>query len=188
MRRDRGCLTTIEHKGDASWDASLFRLGFLLLTRHPERALTQSNHIIALCPPGSSQEPGHLLSDETYRGDGLDAAFKQALSEHAGEGIHTIYASMNGENYWAKEFGVAYLRNKPLPRATVVFPRISKRCVRELNVSCDRKKYLHGIRRGQWHQARGALCGCLGQGAEKWATRKYQKDNSAGWPIRSTTK
>jgi 3-oxoacyl-[acyl-carrier-protein] synthase-1 len=78
-----------------------------------------------------------LLSDETYRGDGLDAAFKQALSEHAGEGIHTIYASMNGENYWAKEFGVAYLRNKPLPRATVVFPRISKRCVRELNVSCD---------------------------------------------------
>jgi len=86
--------------------------GFLLLTRHPERALAQDGHIIGLSRPGNSQEHGHLFSKDTYRGDGLDLAFKQALSAHTGEGIHTLYASMNGENHWAKEYGVAYTRNK----------------------------------------------------------------------------
>ncbi len=52
-------------------------------------------------------------SDEPYRGDGLDQAFKKALINHAQPNIHTIYSSMNGENHWAKEYGVAYIRNKP---------------------------------------------------------------------------
>jgi 3-oxoacyl-[acyl-carrier-protein] synthase-1 len=86
--------------------------GFLLLTRHPERAMTQDGHIIAIARPGVSQEPGHLFSDQTYRGDGLDQAFKQALSDHTGDGIHTVYSSMNGEHHWAKEYGVAYTRNQ----------------------------------------------------------------------------
>ena len=85
--------------------------GFLLLTGHPEKAMTQGGHVIALSQPGSSQEPGHLYSEETYRGDGLDLAFKQALSDHTGNDIKAIYSSMNGESHWAKEYGVAFIRN-----------------------------------------------------------------------------
>ena len=86
--------------------------GFLLLTRHPQKAMVREDHIIAISPPGLSQEPGHLYSDEPYRGDGLDQAFKQALNGYAGTGIKTIYSSMNGEHHWAKEYGVAYIRNQ----------------------------------------------------------------------------
>ena len=119
---------------DSHWDSSRFReldkagrllapsskdgfapgegAGFLLLTRHLERAVVRDKHIVALCQPGSSQEPGHLYSEKPYRGDGLDQAFKKALIDYRGIAIRTIYASMNGENHWAKEYGVAYTRNQ----------------------------------------------------------------------------
>ena len=86
--------------------------GFLLLTKNSEQAVSHNGYIVGLSQPGNSQEPGHYYSDQPYRGDGLDQAFKQALSGYKGNGIHTIYASMNGENYWAKEYGVATMRNK----------------------------------------------------------------------------
>ena len=86
--------------------------GFLLLTRHPGLAMVRNGDIIALNTPGVTEEPGHLHSDETYRGDGLDQAFKKALNNHPQPNIHSIYSSMNGENHWAKEYGVAYIRNK----------------------------------------------------------------------------
>lgn len=86
--------------------------GFLLLTRKPELALARHGHIIALNPPGIAEEPGHLGSDEPYRGDGLDQAFKKALSNYPQPNIHSIFSSMNGENHWAKEYGVAYARNR----------------------------------------------------------------------------
>jgi 3-oxoacyl-[acyl-carrier-protein] synthase-1 len=62
---------------------------------------------------GVGLEPGHLASEEPYRGDGLAAAFTAAL-EAAGElpPIGCVYSSFNGERYWAKEFGVAMLRNR----------------------------------------------------------------------------
>lgn len=87
---------------------------FLLLTRQPQYALNQNNHIIALHPPGISEEPGHITAsaDKIYRGDGLDQAFKGALKDHSGADIQRTYSSMNGEHYWAKEFGVALLRNQ----------------------------------------------------------------------------
>lgn len=86
--------------------------GFLLLTRHRDRAMSRVNHIIGLCHPGRGDEPGHFSSEEAYRGDGLDEAFKKALYDYSGDGIHAIYSSLNGENFWAKEYGVATLRNK----------------------------------------------------------------------------
>jgi len=90
--------------------------GFLLLTQHPGLAQVKNGHIIAIHPPGVTEELGHLHSKETYRGDGLDQAFKKALKKIPGNpahsNIHSIYSSMNGENHWAKEYGVAYLRNK----------------------------------------------------------------------------
>ena len=84
----------------------------LLLTRHLELADKRDGVAIALHKPGMADEEGHLFSDKPYRGDGLDKAFKLALKDQPAHSIHTIYSSMNGENYWAKEYGVAYLRSK----------------------------------------------------------------------------
>lgn len=85
--------------------------GFLVLTRQPQLALAYEANIIALNPVGLGQEPGHFYSDDPCLGDGLSQAFQQALSVYQGPEIDTIYSSMNGENYWAKEFGVACMRN-----------------------------------------------------------------------------
>lgn len=85
--------------------------GFILLTRNPNQALMRDEHIIAISQPGIAEEPGHLFSDEPYLGDGLDKAFKQALKDYTGPAIETVYSSMNGEQHWAKENGVAMMRN-----------------------------------------------------------------------------
>ncbi len=86
---------------------------FILLTRHPACALCRHGQIIALSPPGIANEPGHLFSDEPCKGEGLDKAFKKALKGYTGGAISTVYSSMNGEHYWAKEYGVAMIRNAP---------------------------------------------------------------------------
>ena len=85
--------------------------GFLVVTRRPQLALQQQGSIIALNSIGLGQEPGHLYSDAPCLGDGLSQAFRQALAACQGPRIETIYSSMNGENFWAKEYGVACLRN-----------------------------------------------------------------------------
>ncbi len=87
---------------------------FLLLTRHPELAQVRNGHIVALNRPGIADEPGHLGSKEIYRGDGLDQAFKKALYGLSEKSIQCIFSSMNGENHWAKEYGVAFLRNRKI--------------------------------------------------------------------------
>ena len=85
---------------------------FLLLTPHLELAQQRNGQVIALCAPGITDEPGHLFSEEPNRGDGLDKAFKKALINQPEKSIHSIYSSMNGEQHWAKEFGVAQIRNR----------------------------------------------------------------------------
>jgi len=85
---------------------------FLLLTPYPNLAIQRNDHIVALNPPGIADEVGHLHSDDPYRGEGLDQAFKQALKNQPHPNIHSIYSSMNGESHWAKEYGVAFIRNK----------------------------------------------------------------------------
>lgn len=106
---DMGRLLTV---GSADSFAPGEAASFLLLTRHPELAQVRNGQIIALHQPGIAEEPGHLFSKETYHGDGLDQAVKKALIQQSGQSIHSIYSSMNGESHWAKEYGVAYLRNK----------------------------------------------------------------------------
>lgn len=86
--------------------------GFVLLTHNINKALIKNNSIMSLASVGSSHETGHINSKEPYRGEGLDKAFKEALKNYHGTGIDAVYSSMNGENFWAKEYGVAMLRNK----------------------------------------------------------------------------
>lgn len=88
--------------------------GFLLMTKDPRKAMEKNGHIIAMNPPGLGQERGNIASDgsKPYQGDGLDGAFKKVLESYQGEKINTVYSSMNGEAYWAKEYGVSMTRNK----------------------------------------------------------------------------
>lgn len=92
---------------------------FLLLTKHPEFALTSNGCAVAILQPGIGQEAGHYYSERPYHGDGLDQAFKKAFNGYSGKGIDMIYSSMNGEHYWAKEHGVAMMRNKQFIQDTV---------------------------------------------------------------------
>jgi len=86
--------------------------GFVLLTRNPAFALRSATHLPSLLVPGVANEPGHLFSDKPYRGEGLDLAFKRALSAYSGHiKIKDTHSSMNGEHFWAKEYGVAMIRN-----------------------------------------------------------------------------
>ncbi|MFK5891689.1 MAG: hypothetical protein QM504_00540 [Pseudomonadota bacterium] len=85
--------------------------GYILLTKHTQAALKIENKIVSLGSPGVAQEPGHLKSEEVYMGDGLDNSFKNALVTN-NLLITRVYSSMNGESYWAKENGVAMMRNK----------------------------------------------------------------------------
>lgn len=58
-------------------------------------------------------EAGHLYADEPYRGDGLAMTLSQLTSSAApGQPIVEVYSSMNGESHWAKEWGVAFIRNR----------------------------------------------------------------------------
>ncbi len=58
-------------------------------------------------------EEGHLKSDAAYNGDGLATCvtelFEQVSSNSA---VNQIYTSMNGEDYWLKEWQTTYIRNK----------------------------------------------------------------------------
>jgi 3-oxoacyl-[acyl-carrier-protein] synthase-1 len=64
-----------------------------------------------LSPPATGFEEGHLYSKEPYRGDGLAAVFEKLFQGNAFKGtVQEVYSSMNGENHWAKEWGVAFLR------------------------------------------------------------------------------
>lgn len=84
---------------------------FILLTRH-NVALQQNNHkTVGLYEAGLDMEKGYRGSAEVYRGDGLAGAFSAALANaHAGK-IKTLCSSMNGEHFFAKEHGVALIRN-----------------------------------------------------------------------------
>ncbi|VAW72845.1 hypothetical protein MNBD_GAMMA10-2460 [hydrothermal vent metagenome] len=87
--------------------------GFLLLTNDINKAMKENKGVISLSPPGVAMEEGHMYSKEPYRGDGLAQAFRKALDgRDPGKKIGRIYSTMNGEKYWAKEYGVATLRAK----------------------------------------------------------------------------
>jgi len=58
------------------------------------------------------QEPGHLYSDEPYLGEGLAGVVTNAIAAaQLPAQIASVFCSFNGERYWAREFGVARIRN-----------------------------------------------------------------------------
>ena len=87
--------------------------GFVLIA---SAAVAKSLDLRPLAVPSgvvSGSEPGHLACEEPYRGDGLATATAQLLTAaRLSSPITEVWSSMNGESYWAKEWGVAFLRNR----------------------------------------------------------------------------
>ena len=94
---------------------------FLLLAspqtaeKHALRSLGQ------LCQPALASEPGHRYSQSPYKGDGLSQAMTSALAALKGEKVNTVFSTMNGENFHAKEWGVANIRNQSSFAEKLVF-------------------------------------------------------------------
>lgn len=88
--------------------------GFLLLTGIEKATNRKLAPPLALLTPVSSGfEEGHLYSEQPYKGDGLATALSELFAESGiAEPISEVYSAMNGENHWAKEWGVAFMRNK----------------------------------------------------------------------------
>lgn len=63
---------------------------------------------------GTGREPGHRYSQEPYRGEGLAEAFQALFASRPASAprVGCVYTGLNGESFWAKEWGVAFLRAK----------------------------------------------------------------------------
>jgi 3-oxoacyl-[acyl-carrier-protein] synthase-1 len=88
--------------------------GFLLLGSPDKSSDLGIEPIAKIQAVDIGHEGGHYYSEEVYRGDGLAEAFQATFSYYDGSTgkIRTVYAGLNGENFGAKEWGVAYMRSK----------------------------------------------------------------------------
>ncbi len=86
--------------------------GFLLLVSERVVSKLPRKPEAVLYQPGLANEPGHRYSSKPYLGEGLSKAFKAAIENAGSPPIEKIYASLNGESFGAKEFGIACLRNQ----------------------------------------------------------------------------
>lgn len=117
--RDTYVLGTLDLQGRVKSTANLDGFipgegaGFVLLAARSAAEAAGVGFGVAVSATAEAFEPGHMYSDQPYRGDGL----AQALALLAGQGLGPageVFSSMNGESHWAKEWGVAYLRNRGL--------------------------------------------------------------------------
>ncbi|MCO8121109.1 hypothetical protein NHH03_05115 [Stieleria sp. TO1_6] len=87
--------------------------GFVLMTRSETASQWGLPVLATIEGCGAGSEPGHFYSEKPYLGDGLTDAFRNCLSAtDESRLVDCVYASFNGERYWAKEFSVAMLRHK----------------------------------------------------------------------------
>jgi 3-oxoacyl-[acyl-carrier-protein] synthase-1 len=71
---------------------------------------------------GTAQDAGHRYSDEPSLGVGLSHALNDALQKSAALPVlRTCFAGLNGENFGAKEWGVAQLRHHALFDPALIF-------------------------------------------------------------------
>lgn len=86
---------------------------FLLLMRADTAAREGREVLTYVDEAASADEPGHRYSEEPYRGEGLDLAFRRAFTAMSSLGpVRTVYAGFNGEHFPSKEWGVAHLRHR----------------------------------------------------------------------------
>ncbi|WNG49770.1 hypothetical protein F0U60_40885 [Archangium minus] len=87
---------------------------FLLLRLASQGRVSPIAPIARISSLGLGVEPGHLYSEQPYLGDGLADAFREVFNSLPPDAprVRSVYAGLNGERFWAKEWGVAYLRNR----------------------------------------------------------------------------
>lgn len=85
---------------------------FLLLASSQAVEKNSLRPLAQICQPALASEPGHRYSKSPYKGEGLSQAVTTALSTLKGEKVNTVFSTMNGENFHAKEWGVANIRNQ----------------------------------------------------------------------------
>ncbi len=86
---------------------------FLLLGSREAAEAAGLTPLAAVSPVAEGFEEGHLYADEPYRGDGLAGTIETLLEQVELESpIREVYSSMNGESHWAREWGVAFIRNQ----------------------------------------------------------------------------
>ena len=86
---------------------------FILLTSAANAGSRNITSFGTLSPVSVGFEAGHLYSEEPYRGDGLAASLTALVGAGSVPGpVGEFYSAMNGESHWAKELGVAFMRNK----------------------------------------------------------------------------
>jgi 3-oxoacyl-[acyl-carrier-protein] synthase-1 len=85
--------------------------GFIVLTTLDVIKKRQRQSLVGIKSVSTGFEEGHLYSDKPYQGEGLSSAFLNFFEENKMDGlVQEVYISMNGENHWAKEWGVAFMR------------------------------------------------------------------------------
>jgi 3-oxoacyl-[acyl-carrier-protein] synthase-1 len=86
---------------------------FLVITTVDRARSDRLSPLALLTTVAKDHEEGHLYSDQPYKGDGLANALA-LLFQNSGinEPVKEVFTSMNGENHWAKEWGVAHMRNQ----------------------------------------------------------------------------
>ena len=88
--------------------------GFLLLASAAAAQQAGIEALARISDVVTGFEDGHLYSPTPYRGDGLASTIQRLLQSNAVDSpIREVYSSMNGENHWAREWGVGFLRNRP---------------------------------------------------------------------------
>ncbi len=88
--------------------------GFLVLTTAQHALATDLKPLCKVSGVATGFEEGHLYSEEVYKGEGLAEAVGKIFENGSSpkEPIQTVFAGFNGESHWAKEWGVAFLRNR----------------------------------------------------------------------------
>jgi 3-oxoacyl-[acyl-carrier-protein] synthase-1 len=85
---------------------------FLMLTLASTAAKKGLQPLAQVLGSSMGQEAGHIYAQEPYLGEGLAATFAGLFAESPPPmPIGCVFSSFNGEHYWGKEFGVAWLRN-----------------------------------------------------------------------------
>lgn len=81
--------------------------GFMVLARPSKH----NDQRVKLYRPGISSEPGHKYGTAPNLGAGLSGAIAAAIQSGSGGKVGAVISSMNGESYFAKEFGVSMVRH-----------------------------------------------------------------------------
>jgi 3-oxoacyl-[acyl-carrier-protein] synthase I len=86
---------------------------FVLLGPPGEGRRRNQVPLASVLSAGSGSEPGHQYSMVPYLGDGLAHAFRRMFEQVPAQSLRVrcVYAGLNGERFWTKEWGVAYLRH-----------------------------------------------------------------------------